>query len=286
MTGFGKATGEYYGKKITVELKSLNSKQLDISLRLPPLYRQKEMELRNLITRSLERGKIEMFITCENMGLSGASPVNQDVVEGYYRQIKESTRLLGISEPADWFQIFVRLPDAFKTESAELEEDEWECLSSLTDLAAKDLISFRNQEGEAMCIYLQQKIDNIAHLLLDVEPFEKERVEKIKQRIEEALAKIENFEYDTNRMEQEMIFYIEKLDISEEKARLHNHLQYFSDTLKAEKGQGKKLGFIAQEMGREINTLGSKSNHAEMQRIVVEMKDELEQLKEQILNVL
>lgn len=286
MTGFGKATAELTQKKITVEIKSLNSKQLDLSVRMPNIYKEKEMAIRNLLSQKLERGKIDFLIYIENIGKETSSQINQNVLEGYYSQIKDSSDRLGLAVPQDWFQVLLRLPDVLKYEVQELNEEEWSVVSSTIDLAINQIIEFRKQEGEMLFKLFTEKVGNISGLMKDIEPYEAERIEKVKSKIIEALEKIENFDYDKNRFEQEMIYHIEKLDINEEKSRLTNHLNYFLETMKGGSGQGKKLGFIAQEMGREINTMGSKSNHAEMQRVVVQMKDELEQIKEQVLNVM
>ena len=273
-------------KKITVEIKSLNSKQLDLSTRIPQQYREMEMEIRSEIAKRLERGKVDFFVYSEAIGKEASAQINIPVLEGYFQQVKEASVKLGIAMPDDWFSILLRLPDAMSSESQEIDETELNALRKAVDQAISQLEEFRIQEGTMLQHLFEEKIANIAHLLQEVEPYEKERIEKIKGRIIDALNKIDNFDYDKNRFEQEMIFYIEKLDINEEKHRLDNHLKYFLETLQSGKGQGKKLGFISQEMGREINTLGSKSNHAEMQRIVVRMKDELEQIKEQVLNVM
>lgn len=286
MTGFGKATAELATRKITVEVKSLNSKQFDLSVRMPNLYKANEMAVRNNLSRKLERGKVDFLIYIENIGTETATQINQNIVEAYHAQITKSAEKLGVSTPSDWFQVLLRMPDVLKYESQEADEDEWKKVLNVVDEAVNQLIAFRKQEGEMLSNLFKEKIGNIAALLADVEPYEAERVDKVKIRITEALQKIEDFDYDKNRFEQEMIYYIEKLDINEEKSRLSNHLNYFLETMKQGVGQGKKLGFIAQEMGREINTLGSKSNHAEMQQIVVRMKDELEQIKEQVLNVM
>lgn len=286
MTGFGKSTAELNKRKVTVEVKSLNSKQLDLSVRLPNLYKEHEMEIRNLLSRQIERGKVDFLIYVENIGNETATQVNHGIIEGYYNQIKESSQKLGVAEPQDWFQVLLRLPDVLKYESQEVDEEEWKEVSRVINEAISQLSSFRKQEGVMLQKLFEEKIANIKSLLSEIEPYEAERVEKIKGRITEALHKIEDFDYDKNRFEQEMIYYIEKLDINEEKSRLSNHLKYFLETIKSTSGQGKKLGFIAQEIGREVNTMGSKSNHAEMQQIVVKMKDELEQIKEQVLNVL
>ena len=286
MTGFGKAITELPNRKITVEIKSLNSKQLDLSTRIPQQYREMEMEIRSEIAKRLERGKVDFFVYSEAIGKEASAQINIPVLEGYFQQVKEASVKLGIAMPDDWFSILLRLPDVMSSESQEIDEVELNALRKAVDQAISQLEEFRIQEGAMLQHLFEEKIANIAHLLQEVEPYEKERIEKIKGRIIDALNKIDNFDYDKNRFEQEMIFYIEKLDINEEKHRLDNHLKYFLETLQSGKGQGKKLGFISQEMGREINTLGSKSNHAEMQRIVVRMKDELEQIKEQVLNVM
>lgn len=288
MTGYGKATVELPDKKINVEIKSLNSKAMDLSTRIAPVYREKEMEIRNEIARILERGKVDFSLWVEKKDAEQlATPINQELVAAYYHRIKEISSVTGIPEPEDWFGTLLRLPDVMaKTETQELSEEEWQAAHAAVEEALNHLVDFRKQEGAALEKKFREKISNIAHLLETVEPYEKERVGKIKDRIVDALEKTISVDYDKNRLEQELIYYIEKLDINEEKQRLSNHLKYFISTLESGSGQGKKLGFIAQEMGREINTLGSKSNHAEMQKIVVQMKDELEQIKEQVLNVM
>ena len=287
MTGYGRATATCKGKKIHVEIKSLNSKTLDLSTRIAPLYREKEMEIRLTITARLIRGKVDFSIWIEKDAATDATPINTALVENYYRQIKDIAAATGIPEPEDWFLTLLRMPDVTaKSDVEELDDEEWDVAGKAIDEAIDALIGFRNQEGAALERKFTEKIDNIAALLKSIEPYEKARVEKIKARIVEGLKTIPDVEYDKNRLEQELIYYIEKLDISEEKQRLANHLAYFRETMKENGGQGKKLGFIAQEMGREINTTGSKSNNAEMQNIVVKMKDELEQIKEQVLNAL
>ncbi|MDD3038397.1 YicC/YloC family endoribonuclease [Bacteroides sp.] len=288
MTGYGKATAELPDKKINVEIKSLNSKAMDLSTRIAPAYREKEIEIRNEISKVLERGKVDFSLWIEKKeSTDGVTPINQALVEGYYKQIQAISENLGIPAPADWFQTLLRLPDVMtKTEIQELTEEEWKMVHTAVLEAINHLVDFRKQEGAALEKKFREKIGNINHLLETVASFEKERVEKVKERITDALEKTLSVDYDKNRLEQELIYYIEKLDVNEEKQRLSNHLKYFINTLENGNGQGKKLGFIAQEMGREINTLGSKSNHAEMQKIVVQMKDELEQIKEQVLNVM
>lgn len=288
MTGFGKATVAYKEKKINVEVKSLNSKALDLSTRITPLYREKEMEIRQFIAKNLERGKIDFSIWIEKDVVADATPINMALVENYYQQIKKISAQTGIPEPAEWYATLLRLPDVTtKTDVEELTDEEWKAAQQAIDEAVNHLIEFRRQEGAALQKKFTEKVDNIQALLASIEPYEKSRVEKIKTNIVNGLQQIPNVEYDKNRLEQELIYYIEKLDISEEKQRLSNHLKYFRETMNEEgHGVGKKLGFIAQEMGREINTTGSKSNQAEMQNIVVKMKDELEQIKEQVLNAL
>ena len=288
MTGYGKATAELPDKKINVEIKSLNSKAMDLSTRIAPAYREKEIEIRNEISKVLERGKVDFSLWIEKKeGAESATPINQALVEGYYKQILAISENLNIPLPADWFQTLLRMPDVMtKTEIQELTEEEWKAVHAAVAEAIGHLVDFRKQEGAALEKKFREKIANISLLLEKIAPYEKERVEKVKERITDALEKTLSVDYDKNRLEQELIYYIEKLDVNEEKQRLGNHLKYFISTMESGNGQGKKLGFIAQEMGREINTLGSKSNHAEMQKIVVQMKDELEQIKEQVLNVM
>ena len=288
MTGYGKATAELPDKKINVEIKSLNSKAMDLSTRIAPLYREKEIEIRNEIAKALERGKVDFSLWIEKKDACElVTPINQDVVVAYYERIRTISETTGIPVPEDWFATLLRLPDVMtKNDIQELSEEEWKDVHATVLQAIQSLVDFRKQEGAALEKKFREKITNIANLLTTVDPYERERVEKVKERITDALEKTISVDYDKNRLEQELIYYIEKLDINEEKQRLSNHLKYFINTLEEGNGQGKKLGFIAQEMGREINTLGSKSNHAEMQKIVVQMKDELEQIKEQVLNVM
>jgi len=287
MTGYGNAVVAYKEKKIHVEIKSLNSKQLDLQTRIAPLYREKEMEMRQMVAEALIRGKVDMSVWIEKETAVDATPVNAALVENYYHQLKDIAEKVGIPEPEDWIYTLTRMPDVLtKTDVETLDEEEWVVVKAAVGEALTNLVNFRKQEGAALQKKFTEKIDNIAKLLSDIEPYEKSRVEKIKTRIEDGLKQIPGVEYDQNRLEQELIYYIEKLDISEEKQRLSNHLRYFRETMNEAAGQGKKLGFIAQEMGREINTTGSKSNQAEMQNIVVKMKDELEQIKEQVLNAL
>ena len=287
MTGYGKAVVAFKEKKIHVEIKSLNSKQLDLNTRIAPLYREKEMEMRQMVAEALIRGKVDMSVWVEKDAAVDPTPINAQLVENYYQQIKSISEKTGIPVPEDWFYTLLRMPDVMtKTDVEELDEEEWAVVKGGVAEALKNLVDFRTQEGAALQKKFTEKIDNIAKLMGEIEPYEKSRVQKIKARIIDGLQQIPTADYDKNRLEQELIYYIEKLDISEEKQRLANHLKYFRDTMNEPAGQGKKLGFIAQEMGREINTTGSKSNQAEMQNIVVKMKDELEQIKEQVLNAL
>ena len=287
MTGYGKSIVTYNEKKINVEIKSLNSKALDLSARIAPLYREKEMEMRQMIAAALIRGKVDFAIWIEKDEIADATPINAALVENYYHQLREIQNRVGIPEPQDWFQTLLRMPDVTTTNEGEiLTDEEWETARQAIEQALNALVEFRKQEGIALQKKFIEKIDNISALLTSIEPYEKSRIEKIRARIIEGLNTIPEIDYDQNRLEQELIYYIEKLDISEEKQRLANHLKYFRETMNEGYGQGKKLGFIAQEMGREINTTGSKSNQAEMQNIVVKMKDELEQIKEQVLNAL
>lgn len=288
MTGYGKAVVTYKEKKISVEVKSLNSKNLDLSTRIAPLYREKEMEIRQTIAKRLERGKVDFSLWIEKDAALDATPINAKLVENYYCQIKNIAAQTGIPEPTDWFSMLLRMPDVTtKTEIEVLDEAEWEAAKKAISEAIENLVDFRKQEGAALERKFHEKIDNIEALLKSIEPYEESRVPKIKEKIIEGLEQVAKVDYDKNRLEQELIYYIEKLDISEERQRLTNHLSYFRETMAEEgHGVGKKLGFIAQEMGREINTTGSKSNQAEMQNIVVKMKDELEQIKEQVLNAL
>lgn len=289
MTGFGKASCEVKNKKITVEIKSLNSKQLDLSTRVPGYYKEQELELRNYIAKKLERGKIDLFVTVESIGSENSAQFNLPVIKTYCDQIKATAAAAGFSIPADydWMSVLLRLPDAIKIDNHEIDEEESVALVSAFKQAVDGLISYRKKEGESLRVVFEAKIANITKLLGEIEPFEVERVDIIKKRIADNLNSLPGIDYDKNRFEQEMIYYIEKLDVHEEKNRLAQHLKYFIETMNIpEQSTGKKLGFIAQEMGREINTLGSKSNHSEMQKIVVKMKDELEQIKEQVLNAL
>lgn len=287
MTGFGKAVVEIPNKKITAEIKSLNSKQLDLSVRMPAVYREKELELRNIVAHRLERGKVDLVLYVEAIHEEATVSLNVPLISAYKTQVENMARELSIPVPEDWYSVLLRFPDTMKSDTTNvLEEDECCAIFKVVEAAVDELMQFRAQEGKKLEEFFSKRIDNIRNLLAEVPQYEVERVGKIRTRIEESLAKLEQVDYDKSRLEQEMIYYIEKLDINEEKQRLTQHLNYFIETMAAEHGQGKKLGFISQEMGREINTLGSKSNHAEMQKLVVRMKDELEQIKEQVLNAM
>ncbi|MBO7294921.1 MAG: YicC family protein [Bacteroidaceae bacterium] len=290
MTGYGKADVTYNGKKIHVEIKSLNSKALDLSTRIAPLYREKEMELRKLIQENLERGKVDFNLWIEKDTTAVGGVINADAVANYVAQMNQisAERLGGVGcLTENIWETLVRLPEVVQTSAVEtLEPEEWQVVSEIVNEAIAHLVDFRKQEGEALYAKFCKNLDTIEGLMKQLEPFEVSRVEKIRQRLTERLAELKGVDYDKCRLEQELIYYIEKLDINEEKQRLANHLEYFKQTMLNGSGQGKKLGFIAQEMGREINTTGSKSNQAEMQNIVVMMKDELEQIKEQVLNVM
>lgn len=288
MTGYGKAEIHFNGKKIHAEIKSLNSKNLDLSARIAPIYREKEMEVRKFIAAQLERGKVDFNLWVEKDQASSFLPINQEAVKDYTRQIRAISESNNIPFPEQGiWEVLIKLPETMQSNVVEdLTEEEWNAASQAVAEAVGHLVEFRTQEGLALQKKFSEKIDNIERLLGEIEPFEKSRVEKIRQRLTERLEELKGVDYDKNRLEQELIYYIEKLDISEEKQRLANHLKYFRETMETSHGQGKKLGFIAQEMGREINTTGSKSNQAEMQNIVVKMKDELEQIKEQVLNAL
>lgn len=287
MTGFGKAVKQTPELKITVEVKSLNSKQIDISSRVPGSCRELDLEMRAIISQRLKRGKVDLTVNIEGTAANDSATLDIETMQIYKQQIEQARASLGLPEPADWYATLLRLPDVVRTNSStglrpEIRTDILETLNRAID----ELISYRRNEGSKLETFFSDRVSQIGELLTTVGPYEVERVTKIRRRIEENLASLTKIDVDRARLEQEMIFYIEKLDINEEKQRLATHLSYFIDTMNVGEGQGKKLGFIAQEMGREINTLGSKSNHAEMQRIVVKMKDELEQIKEQVLNVL
>jgi len=287
MTGYGRAVVVYEGRKIHLEIKSLNSKQLDLQSHVAALYREKEMEMRQMMATRLVRGKVDLSLWIEQDAESEAATLNQELASNYYRQMEHLAEKLQQPMPTDILNTLVKMPDVMtRSQEMSLSDEEWAVVKGGLEAALDQLTDFRKQEGAALERKFNEKLDAIESLMLELEPYEKGRVEKIRQRITTSLAQLPGVDYDKNRLEQELIYYIEKLDISEEKQRLENHLRYFRETMAGPVGQGKKLGFIAQEMGREINTTGSKSNQAEMQNLVVKMKDELEQIKEQVLNVL
>lgn len=286
MTGFGKGMASSADKKFTVEIKSLNGKQLDLFMRVPQAYREYELTLRNEIAEALGRGKVEATVSVESLAAQATASINVEVVEKYKEQILDMASRLEIAWPQDWYATLLRLPDALRIEQPEITDDDVNAIKQAMAEAISGIVEFRRHEGEKLQHFFTQKLKAISELLEQVTPFEQARVQSIRTRLESELDKLRGIDYDKGRLEQELIFYIEKLDVTEEKTRLRAHLAYFAETMEADGHQGKKLGFIAQEMGREINTLGSKSNDAGMQRIVVRMKDELEQIKEQVLNVL
>lgn len=286
MTGYGKATLELNNKKFTIEVRSLNSKQLDLNVRIPGLYREKELDLRNRLSRKLQRGKVDLLIYFESMGEETNHVVNKDLVAAYYQDLKAITASMDEGDRnTDYLPILMRMPDVMKSERPELDENEWKSILGGVDNAVVAFQEFRAQEGRSLEADLRECLGNIEALLAEVEPYENERMDRLKERLLKNLADLP-VEADSNRYEQELIYYMEKLDINEEKVRLTNHLKYFIETMEGEAGQGKKLGFISQEIGREINTLGSKANQADIQKIVVQMKDNLERIKEQVLNTL
>lgn len=288
MTGFGKAVAETPGKKVTVEVKSLNSKQADIAARVPSSLREHELAMRSRVAEALTRGKIDLTVSVESAGGESVQKLNLDAIRGYKAQFEAMTAELGLPMPSDWHSLLLRFPDSMRTETVtDADASEVDAAMQALDDALAALTSHRRAEGEKLETFFAERIDKIAALLTRVPEFEGERVQKVRERMEEGLKNIIGVEFDRSRLEQELFYYIEKFDITEEKQRLAQHLNYFIETMALpEGGQGKKLGFIAQEMGREINTLGSKSNHSELQKLVVQMKDELEQIKEQVLNVM
>jgi len=287
MTGYGKAECLLPNKKLTIEVKSLNSKQLDTNTRLPALYKEKELEIRKQIASELERGKVDCSFNYELTDDSGSGIINEPVVKSYYEQLYRISGELGLQASLELLNTVMRMPDTVRSEKPDLEEEEWRTVKSGLQQALQQVNEFRYQEGKALDSDLQDRVNAISEKLVNVQQYEEDRINQIRESIGNNLASfLKKDEVDENRFEQELIYYIEKLDISEEKVRLANHCKYFLKTLEESGSSGKKLGFISQEMGREINTLGSKANHAEIQRLVVEMKDELERIKEQILNVL
>ena len=286
MTGFGKGEAALQNKKITVEIRSLNSKQLDLGLRLPAVYRQSEYEIRNIIARTIQRGKVDVFVTVESQAVETPARINKEVFREYLHQMTDTLAFAGIDADYDAIvPVIMRLPEVVSTETESISDEEHAALIAATEAAAARLDAFRMQEGAILIADLLRRVELIEGYRHEVEPFEKARTETIRARILDNLAKLAA-EVDRNRLEQEMIFYLEKLDITEEKVRLTNHCNYFREVASSEEGAGRKLGFIAQEMGREINTMGSKANEPNIQILVVKMKDELEKIKEQVLNIL
>ncbi len=287
MTGFGKTEFEVGTKKITLEIKSLNSKQLDINTRVPSMYREKDLEIRRLISEMLTRGKVDFALYLDNLGTESTSRVNAAIIKDYYRQLADVHQELGLEINETIMQSIMRLPETVKMVYDELDETEWLTVRENLIKTLDNLNAFRDQEGLALKVDIDANIANILDLLNQVEPFETRRMENVKTKIKESLDALQlNGSLDKNRFEQELIYYMEKLDINEEKVRLTNHCSYFTETMNEDEPSGRKLGFIAQEIGREINTLGSKANESNLQRIVVQMKDNLEKIKEQVLNVL
>ena len=282
MTGFGKATLQLPTKKITIEVKSLNSKGLDLNVRMPSLYREMELGLRNLIASKLERGKIDFSIYIESTAEQTSTRVNVPIVKAYINQLRE---VYADADETELMKMAVRMPDTMKVEREEIDESEWATIQNVIEEALQNILNFRKDEGESLEKEFQLRIGNIRQFMNEALALDPERVQAIKDRLQTAIAELQ-VNVDENSFEQELIYYLEKLDITEEKVRLTNHLDYFLDTIKGTEANGRKLGFITQEMGREINTMGSKSNHAQMQKLVVQMKDELEKIKEQVLNVL
>ena len=284
MTGFGKTNGVHGTKKVSVEIRSLNSKSLDLTVKFGGPYKELESDIRKIIAEQLNRGKIDIGVYLESSGASDSGSINTDLAKKYYQEISELNNQMG-NQPTDYLALVLKMPNVVNYQSTEISEEEKEWVLQLVSDTCKALTNFRKQEGEAIKLDLENRIDAIRKDLKEVPKFESERISTVKDRIQKGLKELENSSVDLNRLEQEMIFYIEKMDISEEKIRLANHLDYFIETMRLSYS-GKKLGFIAQEIGREINTLGSKSNHTEMQKLVVEMKDNLEKIKEQVLNTL
>ena len=287
MTGFGRTEFEVGNKKITLEIKSLNSKQLDINTRIPAMYREKDIEIRRLISEKLTRGKVDFALYLDNLGTESTSRINADIVKDYYRQLKTIHKELGLEVNNTIIQSILRLPETVKMVYDELEESEWLMVRENLIKSLEELNRFRDQEGLALKTDIEGNVANILDLLKQIEPFENQRMENVKAKIKDSLDALQlNGSVDKNRFEQELIYYMEKLDINEEKVRLTNHCSYFAETMSETEASGRKLGFIAQEIGREINTIGSKANESGLQRIVVQMKDSLEKIKEQVLNVL
>lgn len=286
MTGFGKTDADIPGKKISIEIRTLNSKQTDINVKMPWLYKEKEIEIRNMLSKALERGKVDFSIYVDIMSDQEVPQINKEVVKNYYSQLSEVAGELYIDSPDQLLSIIMRLPETLRSEKVQLTDDEWEALKKLINDAIEMVDTYRIAEGKALLADISAHIQNIEKLLKEIEPFEKERIEAVKERLMAAQKQSGVEDIDMNRFEQELIYYLEKLDINEEKVRLKNHCEYFIETASGHESNGKKLGFISQEIGREINTIGSKANNSAIQKVVVRMKDELEKVKEQVLNIL
>jgi uncharacterized protein (TIGR00255 family) len=286
MTGFGKTDADIPGKKISVEIRTLNSKQIDINVKMPWLYKEKEIEIRNMLSKGLERGKVDFSIYVDIMSDQAVPIINKEVVKNYYSQLTDVAGELYIDSPDQLLSIIMRLPETLRTEKVQLSDDEWMALKKIINDAIKMVDTYRIAEGKALLTDISAHIQNIGKLLKEIEPFDKERIEAVKERLMAAQKQSGAEDIDMNRFEQELIYYLEKLDINEEKVRLRNHCEYFIETASGRESNGKKLGFITQEIGREINTIGSKANNSAIQKLVVRMKDELEKVKEQVLNIL
>lgn len=286
MTGFGKYTCELPDKKVDIEIKSLNSKQLDLNMRMPQIYRDREFDIRNLFAAEVQRGKVELTITVESAVPDKIPQINEQIFEHYYKRLKSIAENLGINESTDFIRTILYLPETMKVEQNQVDEDEWRVVRHGILEALEAMKQFRIQEGAALYEDIMHRIDLIESLSQEVEKYEKSRIDRIRGRIRESLDELADRTIDQNRFEQELIYYLEKLDVTEEKVRLRNHIAYFRETIAEDDQVGKKLGFITQEIGREINTLGSKANDSDIQKLVIQMKDELEKIKEQLLNVL
>lgn len=286
MTGFGKTDADIPGKKISVEIRTLNSKQTDINIKMPWFYKEKEIEIRNMLSKTLERGKVDFSIYVDNMGDQTVPKINKEVVKNYYTQLTEVAGELYIDSPDQLLSIIMRFPETLRSERLQLDEEEWKVLKKLIADALKMVDSYRLDEGKALLVDISAHIRNIEALLKEIEPFEEDRIKSVKERLMVAQNQSGTEDIDMNRFEQELIYYLEKLDLNEEKVRLKKHCEYFIETAASKESNGKKLGFISQEIGREINTIGSKANNASIQKLVVRMKDELEKIKEQVLNIL
>lgn len=286
MTGYGSSFSEINGKKITVELRSLNSKQVDINTKMPWHYKEKEIEIRSRISKGIIRGKADLYISVDSLDDQDVPSLNKAAIKSYYEQLTDVAGELNIKNRKELLSVIMRLPDTLKAEKQKISDEEWKLITGLLDRAIKELDEYRLEEGKSIENDLREKISLIKSYLIEIEPFENERLTRLREKLDNSLSQLKNEDIDQNRLEQEILYYLEKFDINEEKVRLAKHCDYFLETMVPETANGKKLGFIAQEMGREINTLGSKANNVSIQKIIVMMKDELEKIKEQILNVL